>query len=131
MKKTILGIGSILLILLIMATTVLAVDLEMNLKIRRKINTFLKPYAIVNTEPTVMYLSENEALVDATVTGFLRIRPFKSTLSFIAIKNHLTSIKHWTFFTHSDMFESKFALFNFTGTNQTSSNATSHFFFHK
>jgi len=74
MKKTILGIGSILLILLIMATTVLAVDLEMNLKIRRKINTFLKPYAIVNTEPTVMYLSENEALVDANADALLKLK---------------------------------------------------------
>lgn len=74
MKKTFVGIGSILLILLILATTILAVDVELNLKIRRKINTLLKPYAIVNVEPTVIYLSSNEAFVDPNAKELLRIK---------------------------------------------------------
>jgi spore germination protein YaaH len=74
MKKTFVGIGSILLILLILATTILAVDVEMNLKIRRKINTLLKPYAIVKTEPTVIYLSSKEAFVDPNAQELLRIK---------------------------------------------------------
>ena len=74
MKKTFVGIGSILLILLILATTILAVDVEMNLKIRRKINTLLKPYAIVNIEPTVIYLSSKEAFVDPNAIELLRIK---------------------------------------------------------
>ena len=74
MKKTIVGIGSIFLILLIMVTTVLAVDLDMNLKIRRKINTLLKPYDIVSIEPTVIYLSSNEAFVDSNAQALIKIK---------------------------------------------------------
>ncbi len=74
MKKTFIGIGSILLILLILTTTILAVDVELNLKIRRKINTLLNPYAIVNIEPTVIYLSSNEAFVDPNAEELLRIK---------------------------------------------------------
>jgi spore germination protein YaaH len=74
MKKTFVGIFSIILILVIIVTTVLAVDIEMNLKIRRKINTLLNPYAIVNIEPTVIYLSSEAAFVDPNAKELLRIK---------------------------------------------------------
>ncbi len=74
MKKTILGIGSILLILLIMVTTLLAVDLDTNLKIRRKINTLLKPYDVIKVEPSSIYLSSNEAIFDPNAKELLKIK---------------------------------------------------------
>ncbi|WP_373471696.1 glycosyl hydrolase family 18 protein [Carnobacterium alterfunditum] len=74
MKKTILAIGSILLIIVIMASTILAVDLDMNLKIRRKINTLLKPYTIVDIAPSFIYLSSNEAFVDPNAQELLKLK---------------------------------------------------------
>lgn len=64
MKKTVLAFISLLFILTIIASVFLTIDVETNLKIRRKINTVLDPVEIVKVEPKVITVNAFEAIVD-------------------------------------------------------------------
>lgn len=61
MKKTILGLVSVVVILFVIISAVLAVDVGLNIQIRRKASNMFRDYEIVNSEAQVVYLSKNNA----------------------------------------------------------------------
>lgn len=64
MKKTILGLISVIVILVVIFSTVLAVNVELNLKLRRKVSTIFSGFEVVESEPRVLYLEKNAANFD-------------------------------------------------------------------
>lgn len=61
MKKTILGLVSVVVILLIIISAVLAVDVGLNLQLRRKASNMFSDFEVISSEPTVVYLGKNNA----------------------------------------------------------------------
>lgn len=61
MKKTVLSLLSVILIITIMISAILAIDIELNIKIRRKVNALLSPYTIIEPNNRVIYLSNYES----------------------------------------------------------------------
>lgn len=56
MKKTFIRLFFLILAIVFMAAVILSVNVEMNIKIRRKANEFLRPYEIVNVQPKVYFI---------------------------------------------------------------------------
>lgn len=61
MKKTILGLVSVVVILLIIISAVLAVDVGLNLQLRRKASNMFSDFEVISSEPAVVYLGKNNA----------------------------------------------------------------------
>jgi spore germination protein YaaH len=59
MKKTFIRLFFLILAIVFMAAVILSVNVEMNIKIRRKANEFLRPYEIVNVQPKVYFIGGN------------------------------------------------------------------------
>lgn len=74
MKKTILTLVTAFLVMTVLISFVLAIDIEFNIKLRRKINTFLNPYEVVAMEPTVYFLDQTTALKDPNDKQLLEIK---------------------------------------------------------
>ena len=74
MKKTILTLVTAGIVIIILVSMVLAIDIEFNIKLRRKINTFLSPYEVVAIEPTVYFLDETSAHKDPNDKQLLEIK---------------------------------------------------------
>ena len=64
MKKTLTAVISILLIAVFLASAVLAVNLELNIKIRRKLSTLIRPFEIVTAVPKQILLTETGPIID-------------------------------------------------------------------
>lgn len=74
MKKTILTLVTALIVITILVSMVLAFDLEFNIKLRRKINTFLSPHVVVSIEPSLYFLDEASAHKDPNDKQLLEIK---------------------------------------------------------
>lgn len=90
MKKTILGVSTIIFVILFMLLGVMAVNIEFNLMVRRKINTFFQPYVIVSNDPVTVYLSSNEAIIDDNSSEILMEKD-NSGSTYLNVK-HLNSL---------------------------------------
>lgn len=64
MKKTILGLVSVIVISLVIISAVLAVDVGLNLQLRRKASNMLSDFELVVPEQRVIYLSKASAEFD-------------------------------------------------------------------
>lgn len=64
MKKTLTAVISILLITVLLASVLLAVNIEFNIKVRRKLSTFIRPYEIVTAAPKQILLTETGPIID-------------------------------------------------------------------
>ena len=65
MKKTVFAFFSLIIILVMIASVFLAIDVETNLKVRRKINSVLNPVEIVKTEPKAININLSQANIDS------------------------------------------------------------------
>lgn len=59
MKKTFIRLFFLILALVFMAAVVLSINVETNIKIRRKANELLRPYEVVSIQPKVYFVGEN------------------------------------------------------------------------
>lgn len=64
MKKTILTLTSVVIIVMMMLSVTLAYNIDLNMKVRRKIDHFFNPVTIKNTEPAFYTLLENTYVRD-------------------------------------------------------------------
>lgn len=64
MKKTLTAVISIILVAVFLVSAILAVDLELNIKIRRKMSTLIRPFEIVTAVPKQILLAEMGPVVD-------------------------------------------------------------------
>lgn len=71
MKKTVLAFFSLIIILVMIASVFLAIDVETNLKMRRKINTVLNPVEIVKAEPSAININLLQANIDPNSTWII------------------------------------------------------------
>jgi spore germination protein YaaH len=58
MKKTFIRIFFLVLAFVFMAAVVLSINVEMNIKIRRKANEILRPYEVVSMQPKVYFVGD-------------------------------------------------------------------------
>jgi len=135
MKKTLLGISIVIFVVVFMIMGILTVDIDLNLKVRRKINTFLKPYELVSLEPSVFYLSTESAVIDEnsrqlllekknTGDTYLNIRhlanegityafdPINKILSIVGFDNHLWIQSDGTFYVNNEKSDLQIKLLN-------------------
>ena len=71
MKKTIIAITALILTVVILATFILAIDLEFNLKLRRKISEIFRTHEIVQIESEVAILTKDAVVLDANAEALL------------------------------------------------------------
>lgn len=64
MKKTILTLTSIVIIVIMMLSVTLAYNIDLNIKVRRKIDQFFNPVTIIKAEPAFYTLLENTYVKD-------------------------------------------------------------------
>ena len=86
MKKTVITLVSIFLIAVIMLSIVLSYDIELNIKLRRKLNTLLSPYEITTAEPAVYYLRNEHFEVDLNNKEVLSLKS-ETGDAYINVKN--------------------------------------------
>lgn len=64
MKKTFIRLFFLIVALVFMAAVILSVNVELNIKIRRKANEILRPYEVVKVEPEVYFIGSDGIIED-------------------------------------------------------------------
>ncbi len=64
MKKTFIRIFFLIMALVFMVAVILSINVELNIKIRRKANEFLRPYEVVSVQPEVYFIGSDGILED-------------------------------------------------------------------
>ncbi|MDH8679820.1 glycosyl hydrolase family 18 protein [Fusibacter bizertensis] len=90
MKKTVLAFFSLVIVLVVIAAVFLAIDVESNLKVRRKINSVLNPVQIVKAEPKAVLVKPFEAKIDMNSKWILNEK-FVNQISYMHVENLSTS----------------------------------------
>ena len=90
MKKTVLAFFSLVIVLVVIAAVFLAIDVESNLKVRRKINSVLNPVQIVKAEPKAVLVKPLEAKIDMNSKWILNEKSVNQ-ISYMHVENLSTS----------------------------------------
>lgn len=86
MKKTILTLTSIVIIVIMMLSVILAYNLDLNIKIRRKLDQFLNPVTITKVEPAFYTLFEDSYIKDENSNQLVSLFKEKG-VAYLNVKN--------------------------------------------